>query len=443
MKTQIKIILLAILSVFLIYLILPDNQITIAYADEEGKGSTIAGVNVAELERDDMVKAIQEAIDRWITDPIIISGAGKELYLDASTLQFNIEETIDEYEKLVDTPWYAFWASEKVVHIPLHVNDNEEVKTQIAAITVWDTNETYNQVLSQASFLKNHEIEATVSDLSLYENERLSLSIEEIPEDVNGIENIIDVLNYTVVSPGETFSLIQTLGDSGTLVNNEALNFIASMLYDGILQTEYEIVERYPQEEIPTFLEAGREAFINSSQNKDLKFKNSSDHVALIKATIEDTSLKLEIYSDTAGKGVLVQIDKQYVAPRVIYRYSNDLAIGQEELIQEGAEGLRVTVTRTISDIGEVTEQQVSNDYYAPVNRIILKSSRQPDTSINSESVPETLQPETPQSEESDEELQLDLDGDGLPDYEMEKPISEDELPPGSYYDKGGNLITP
>lgn len=51
--------------------------------------------------------------------------------------------------------------------------------------------------------------------------------------------------------------------------------------------------------------------------------------------------------------------------------------------------------------------------------------------------------------------MNLDLNGDGLPDLDNylpsnpsdlvpnDLPKDEDELPPGSYYDKGGNLVTP
>lgn len=436
MNIQIKFIILGILTVFLIYLMLPGNQGTIAYADEEGKGSTIAGVNVEGLDHDEIVAAIQEAINKWTKDPIIVTGVDQELSLDAAIFEFNIDETIKEYETLVDKPWYAFWIGEKEVHISLHVNQNEEIKSQIAAVPVWDTEATYNQVLTQASYLKNHEIEATEKDFTSLENERLSLTIEEIPENTDGIDEVINTLNNTVINPRETFSFIETIGNKVTSANPEALNFIASMLYDGILQTEYELVERYPQEEIPTYLEAGREASINMLTNKDLKFINSSNHAALIKVTIEASTVKVEIYSDTKDKEVLVHIDKEYISPRIINRYSNNLAIGHEELVQEGTEGLRVVVERTISESGEVVEQQISRDYYAPVNRIVLKSSRQPETTVESDATVT----ETP---EVDDTLPIDLNGDGLPDYDMEAQLSEDELPPGSYYDKGGNLITP
>ena len=40
---------------------------------------------------------------------------------------------------------------------------------------------------------------------------------------------------------------------------------------------------------------------------------------------------------------------------------------------------------------------------------------------------------------------EVDLDGDGFPDGDLseDQQSEEDSLPAGSYYDKGGNIITP
>ena len=132
-------------------------------------------------------------------------------------------------------------------------------------------------------------------------------------------------------------------------------------------------------------------------------------------------------------------IRDEEIDPRTITRYSNELAIGQVKEVQKGEQGLRVSVYRVIDGV----EELVSRDYYPPTNQILVKSSRQ-------------LQ--TQQPAETDSDLQMDLDGDGLADVEEsegteeemvdDNDFEEDEngnpvLPPGSYYDKGGNLITP
>ncbi|PKC51043.1 hypothetical protein RhiirA1_484680, partial [Rhizophagus irregularis] len=80
--------------------------------------------------------------------------------------------------------------------------------------------------------------------------------------------------------------------------------------------------------------------------------------------------MKLEITSNTKENEVFVHVEKERLSPRIIYRYSNDLPLGYEQVLQEGSEGYRVIVTRTISRDGSTEEQRVSRDYYPPVNEI-------------------------------------------------------------------------
>lgn len=436
MKMKWKILLLGLLTAILVYVTLPStNLIEKAYA-ENGKGSTIAGINVSGMKEKEMKKTLNDAIKKWKSKPIVITGGGSKLEIDSSTIQFDVEKTISDFTSLVDKPWYAFWKKENVVHIPLQVKPNEQLKNEIAQYTVWKTEETYNQLITNASYLKEDEIEAEVEDLSVYENERLSVVIEKIPNDVVGVNEIVEALNDFIVNPEEVFSFIDVIKEKIGNADNETLNFVASVLYSAVLETELEIVERHQQSSIPSYIDPGKEAQVNLATNEDLKFYNNSGHVAKINATIEGNKLKVEIYSDVKNKNVTVTIEEEVIKPRIITRYSRKLAIGQTRLIQNGKEGLRINVYRTITGNGETTEDRISRSYYPPKNRIVLQSTRQ-------SSVLDNVNVTQPTPDYIDN---VDLDGDGLPDVEddqLKQPIDEEELPPGSYYDKGGNLITP
>lgn len=417
----------------LAYLFLPNQIVETAYADDKNNGSTIAGVNVSGLDREEIQQALQTAIDEWVSQPMIVSGGGTEIEIDASAFVFDIDATISLYETMVDKPWYAFWKAEKIVHLPLEILPSDEIQQRLATVGDWETDETYSLVEAQASFLKEHQIEA-IHDATQFEDERIAIIIEGIPENSKGITEITEVLNNSVVGQGELFSYTEKIGEQFNNANSTTLNFVASMIYSAVLQTEYDIVERHQQKQIPTYIDPGQEASISLANSEDLKFVNSSDNVAKLKLTIDGNSLKAEIYSEIKGKTVTLRTVKDKISPRIVNRYSDKLAIGKQTLVQEGVEGLRVETYRTISESGNTTEKLVSRDYYPPKNRIVLKSSRQPITNSNTEN---------PTSEKKDEKLELDLNGDGLPDYEMEKPKDENDLPPGSYYDKAGNLITP
>lgn len=436
MKEKFKIITLLTLSSLLLVTWLP-NFITgqPALAQGEDQQSTIAGIVVEDLKGDELKQALTEAVNQWASEPLIVSGGGSSLSLNTSIIQFDIDGTISTYESMTKKAWYAFWTSDKVVHLPLQTIDSDMLKNEISNISTWNTEETYSKVMTLASYLRTDEVEAVVEDLSALETDRLALAIEEIPVTAFGVYDIANALNDTIIGPGEAFSFIEALGQNADLANSEALNFLASILYYSALNMDTEILERHAQPEVPSYLEPGVEAAIDISAEKDLKFMNHSTNPMKLKLTIDNQQLKAEVYTTYKDIDVTMKVVRdETITPRTITRYTDELAMGQTKELQQGELGLRVSVYRYVDGM----EELISRDYYTPENRILLKSSRQPVATV--------------QSPNTDSDLQMDLDGDGLADVEETTPeTSEQEvdengnpvLPTGSYYDKGGNLITP
>ncbi|WP_249662480.1 G5 domain-containing protein, partial [Lysinibacillus fusiformis] len=77
--------------------------------------------------------------------------------------------------------------------------------------------------------------------------------------------------------------------------------------------------------------------------------------------TIERNQLKIEIFTAVKDKDITVRISTdKIVKPRNINRYSEDLKAGQERVEQEGKEGVRVEVYRSIVENGAMEEQFIS-----------------------------------------------------------------------------------
>lgn len=433
-----------------------------ALANGETQGSTIGGMEVGNLKGEDLKSALTNAVNDWYAHNLTVAGGGSNsIDVSSSTFQFDIESTVNQYEENYSKPWYAIWKSKNTVHLPLTVFPSEIVKNEIASVSAWDTDATYNKVELNASYLKTDEVEAVVIDSSLLEVDRISLSLEAMPEGAMGVNELILALNGTVIDPQMSFSMIDKLGEAINLANREAINFVASTVYHAAINVNGEILERHSQNEIPSYLKPGLEAKVDVLANEDLKFVNTSTHPIVLKLSMDEGKLMMEVYTPVKEAEVSVTVSHdEEIQHRTIIRFSEDLAIGQTEQLQQGAEGLRVSVYRTVSD----DEQLVSRDYYAPVHRVIVKSSQQP-------------KPQNPSNNLSDDSnYQIDLDGDGFPDEETSEgnlpnnnagnnssqsngaqntgnnaanneaenqDDSEGNLPPGSYYDKGGNLITP
>ena len=466
MKIIFRSIIPIILLVFLLSICIPNFIVSsVASADNNAVGSTIGGVKIGDLKGEELKALLTNAVNDWYTQNLTVTGGGTSVEVSSSTFQFDIESTVENYENQVHKSWFAFWKDTPTVNLPLIVFPSEIVKNEINNVSSWDTEATYSNVELNAAYLKTDPVEAVVIDVSVLETDRISLSIEKMPEGAMGINELVLALNDTVIEPQMALSMIEKLGDTMNLANREAINFVASNLYNAALNINAEILERHSQNQIPSYLKPGLEAKVDALANEDLKFMNTSSHPVVLKLTMEEGNMKTEVYTPAKETEVDVTVSQdEEIQPRTITRYSADLAIGQTEQIQEGAKGLRVSVYRTAFD----EQKLVSRDYYPPVDRIIVKSSKQPEVKTPAENL------------NNDPAYQVDLDGDGFPDTdttsgngqnnELTTPVSgpqntdsnasnnsqgsgtnnsvtgdaeEENLPPGSYYDKGGNLITP
>lgn len=432
-----------VVVVILISFFIPKNLAKLVSAHNDESNSTIAGIQVSNLKEKEIRTLLQKEIEAWTQEPIVISGAGKALTIDSSQISFDIESTITQFKSMTDHPWYAFWLSERKVQLPLQLSISEDLKESINSVRNWDGEATIQLLLTQSAYLKEHQLEAVVKDDFSLENELLALSIQEIPTNQKEVETIIAALNEQVLHVGEVFSFIQTMPSKMESSNKEAFNFTASVLYDAVLKTELTIVERHAQTQLPDYLRAGINAEIDLVANKDLQFVNDTQSDLFMKASITGNSLKIAFYSNEKGKEVVIQSEQHEIAPRVIYRYSSDLPIGKEQLIQEGKKGQRVTIYRTISNSGSAIEEHISRDYYPPTNRILLVSSKVVAEEPNPSTVVDAL---------LEAVTGLDLDGNRLSDVEntdisetteIIEGLEDEHLPEGSYYDKGGNLIIP
>ena len=328
-----------------------------------------------------------------------------------------------------------------------------ELITLIEETAQLNTEETIANINNQVGVLSMEPIETVALDLSMFQTERIAFSLENIVVNSNGLTNIASALNERVIRSGEVFSLLDGLKEINVDANKESVDFVASVLYSVLLQTNVEIVERHSQGIMPNYLEPGIEAKIRKNTNKDLKFIHTNSAPIVLKMQLKGTDLLVEIYSvplDTEATYRVV--DKVEIKPRTIYRYSATLKAGQEKLVEEGKAGLRVSVYRTISEKKGPFEKDelISSDYYPPTNQVIMKSS---------------VVPETPTV--TDPDLAIDLNGDGFPDV-VTKPSTETDskanvdgtnkdettgtktepeideetgLPIGTEYDKGGNII--
>lgn len=186
------------------------------------------------------------------------------------------------------------------------------------------------------------------------------------------VENATSLINGTVIYPGETFSVHDTISpitldngyamagayENGTVVESVGGGVcqVSSTLYNAVIRAELEIVERFPHSMVVTYVQPSQDAAI-AGDYKDLKFKNNLD-----------TPIYIEGY--TAGKKVFFNVYGMET------RDSNR-SISFETEITETNEP-KIKFTKTDAPIGTVTKIQGAHvGYKAVLYKIVTVNGKE------------------------------------------------------------------
>ena len=294
MKIKLKVITLFSLITLLVYLWIPSTQLYSVQAEGDKADSTIGGIVVTGMDEEEIRITLDTAIANWKqSGDFVVQGGGIELPITKDYFEFDVNATVIHYLNNTSNVWYEFWKSENQVNLPLTLAVNPEVNDEIDSVSLFVLEETYQNVVKEASFLSEEPVEATVADLSIYEANRIAFTLETFDGNLAEITNITNLLNDTLISTEEIYSLLEHVETTDA----NALNFVASMLYSVVLQTDYEIVERYSQNLLPNYLTAGIEARVNRQLDQDLKFINHTNAPSKLKMSVEGNTVKMEIYT--------------------------------------------------------------------------------------------------------------------------------------------------
>ncbi|HEY0070032.1 MAG TPA: peptidoglycan binding domain-containing protein [Chloroflexia bacterium] len=205
-----------------------------------------------------------------------------------------------------------------------------------------------------------------------------------------------------LVPPGGVFSTVDTIGDltldAGfkmgyaivrgpkgiTTVPAEAGGIcqVSTTLFHAVFRAGIPIVERnWHSYWISTYGRPpsglqGLDATI-APPEKDFRFKNTTGHWLLIKATADGKNVTFEIYGVnpgwkvSIGKPVITNPVKTTMDP--ITEYSDQLPKGKKVLVEHAQDGFDSSISRTVTDAnGNVIDQWTAKSHYAPAHERYL-----------------------------------------------------------------------
>jgi vancomycin resistance protein YoaR len=214
---------------------------------------------------------------------------------------------------------------------------------------------------------------------------------------VQNIHHIADLLDATLVRPGETFSVNQTIGprtvkngfrpapsiEDGDMVDTVGggVSQFATTLFNALFYGGYDILERQPHSYWFTRYPMGYDATL-SYPHPDIIFKNDTDAAALIKTQYTDTTITVKIYGDNGGRRVRAEVSprQNIVPPPVEYIPNRDLDADEEKPRDGGMIGWTVVVKRTLTYAdGKIKEERRKVTYKPRARRVEVHPCRIPE----------------------------------------------------------------
>lgn len=214
-------------------------------------------------------------------------------------------------------------------------------------------------------------------------------------------------INGKVVLVGDTFSYNQTLGprtvaagykngkvyEAGEVVDGigGGICQISSTLYNTVLMSNLEIVERRNHQFVTSYLPAGRDATVVYGAI-DFKFKNTRKFPVRISASAKNGIATVSMFGFKEENEYTFSFNTKTIASiPFTTKYEEDatLEAGTEKVKKKGVNGLKTETYITKMLNGKVVSSTLlSKDTYDAMNRVIVKSTKK--------ETPQTEQPTTP-----------------------------------------------
>lgn len=231
-------------------------------------------------------------------------------------------------------------------------------------------------------------------------------------------------INGYVVAPGEVFSYNQVLGKR-TSANGykEAAVYVAggvenglgggicqisSTLYNAVLLSDLEIVERHNHSYTTSYIEAGKDATV-SYGSLDFKFKNTRQYPIKIEAYIKAGVATVNIYGIKGENENKIQIVASVTStiPAPEERTEDPtLPEGTEKVVTKGTNGCKsVTYKKVFSPSGAlISNTQISADTYGTIKRVVKVGTKKVEAKPTTTPIPEpaTVTPTAPTTTKPD-----------------------------------------
>ena len=248
------------------------------------------------------------------------------------------------------------------------------------------------------------------------------------PYRIQNIHRAADLMDGTIIKPGEIFSLNKTVGErtaangfaEGIVIYNGhfakdfggGVSQVATTTWNAAWFSGVELVAHMAHSFYISRYPVGREATV-AWPNVDLQFRNDTGHLLLMHTTYTNSSLSVSLYGTRKYGVESITGPRSNVKNFAIYDDDSPTCIHQD-----GVVGFDIDVTRILKTAGVEVKREVIHTHYVPEDRISctnpeavfgnppLKRPAKPKVTPRPTPVPSTTPTPTPTSSISPTPLQ-------------------------------------
>jgi hypothetical protein len=400
--------------------------------DPENKfeeNTVIGSVNVSNKSKAEAIDLIKKQTEKWKKDSMIeFTYKETSTVFNSGSFIFNIEKTLGQAQS----------GKQNVMQVVLKKNAIEEFIPTLSsklAIENIDKDKLTSDLLAGAAMLDGSpqvfQLEKYI-DGSAEQNEVISKASISLEDREREIRLLIKALPEIEIPAKTQVSLVEAIKAVNiTKKDKVSSGIFASALYEAIMPTNFNILERNISRELPEYAKLGYEARIDLEKQVDLIFSNPNDTAYTLSFSIEGSKLVATLKGHSfLYKYNLVIEEQTKFKPNTIKQYSALMKEHESKVSAEGKDGLLIRIVRkTIDENGEeILSEVLSDDFYNPVHRVVISGLKEPEVQTPAEETddgePET-DPEESEEEQSDGEQDPTEDGEQNDDELIEE---EDHL---------------
>ncbi|WP_240468785.1 VanW family protein [Anoxybacillus sp. MB8] len=380
------------------YLLASTKLATWAYesfvsGDKFAEGTMIGPIDVSHRSYEEARELMSQKVNEWKQSAKMgLVLEGKKVTVQTKHFTFRIEESMKQAVSgkhaplLVSIDAKALQDAISSIGASSDLIDVEKVKTQLeqAAASLTSTQ------LSLVQYVRKDMQKQTI----------LSQAVIPLHEELRTIP-----ATTMVIEPKQIFSVLDFFKKQEISLSKEAMTLFASVLYEAIVPTNFEIVERHTSTVLPNGVKAGFEAAVEQDK-KDFVFFNPNDRSYTFEWVIGGNAMRASLIGAPFIHQYVLKTDPiEYYDPKTIVQYSALMKPNEKRIKEEGKKGMLIRLYKEVYDRNRMLVETVlvSEDFYPPTHRVEVRGLRS-ETSETPTTNESSTRNETPSTESTDQE---------------------------------------